>query len=435
MDPALAVLIIVLILFFLIAIGVPIAIALGVAGGLGIVIIQGWDTLLYTFATFPVGRIASYAWIAIPLFILLGNLAASSGVATNAYVLTNKWVGKLKGGLVLATIAACGLIAATTGSGSTATAVMGKIAVPEMIKYGYNKELALGVTTCCGPLGILIPPSGSFVIIGIMAELSIGKLFISGILPGLLTIVLFMIMVNIRCRLNPQLAPVGSSYSWKERFKSLPLAWGVVVIFVVIIGGLYTGIATANEVGAIGCFVAFIMAIIAIFQRQSTWKAIIVAFQDTVSVSAMIFAFVIGSGIFSLFLTLSGTIPEFLNYINTFNVPSWVLVVVICFIYLILGMFFDPLSMTLLTVPIFFPIMGGVGVDLIWFAVVTVIMIETAAMTPPVAMNAFIMRAVYPDSTLVEIWRGSGWFIVMNLLVIVVLFIFPQIAIWLPGKL
>ncbi len=434
MDPVLAISLMVGLMLVLIGLEMPIAFAVAIAGSLGIVLLQDWNTLMYTLGTYPVGRIASFQWTAIPLYILLGNLAASSGVATDAYTMANKWLGRMRGGLVLATIGASGMVAATTGSGSASIAVMGKIAVPEMEKYGYDRSLACGATASCGPLGILIPPSGQFVIIGVLAELSIGKLFMSGIFPGILTILVFMTMVWIRCKLKPSLAPLGESYSWKEKIRSLSNAWGIIVIFAVVIGGLYTGIATATETAAIGCFAALIMAVVAVTQKKSSWKRVWNAILDTIGITSMIFAFIIGAGIFSLFITVSGVIPHALLAFQSIQVSVYLVVVFVIIIYLILGLFFDPMSMTMVTVPVLYPIIcGGMGVDPIWFSVIVVIMVEVSGLTPPVGLCLYMMKAVYPKATLGEIIRGSMWFVAMDFVVIAILFAFPQIATWLPS--
>ncbi|GAI06772.1 unnamed protein product, partial [marine sediment metagenome] len=237
------------------------------------------------------------------------------------------------------------MIAATTGSGATGTAVMGKIAVPEMRKYGYDMTLATGATASSGTVGILIPPSGSFVIIGVLAELSIGKLFIAGILPGILSVLIYMAMVNVRCTMNPKLAPTGQEFSWKERIFSLKKGWGVAVIFVVVIGGLYAGIASAIEVAALGCFIALVMVFIAMAGGKSTWVMLKDAVLDTIGLCAMIFAFIIGAGIFSLFITLSGVIPLLVHFVAGLALPRLLILLMICAIYIPLGMFFDPLSM------------------------------------------------------------------------------------------
>jgi len=436
MEPTTIVTLMVMLLLFLIAIGMPIAFAAGIAGSLGIVLLQEVGTLLYAVGTFPASRVCSFTWAVIPLFILMGSFSQASGLAGDAYSLANTLIGRLRGGLVLATIGACGLIAATTGSGATGTAVMGKIAVPEMRKYGYDMRLATGATASAGTVGILIPPSGSFVIIGILAELSIGKLFIAGILPGILSVLIYMAMVNVRCILNPKLAPMGEKSSWKEKISALPKAWGVALIFIVVVGGLYTGIATVIEVSALGCFAALVMVFIAIAKGKSNWGMLKDAVLDTAGLCAMIFAFMIGAGIFSLFITLSGLIPLAVEFIAGLALPRILILAIICAIYIPLGMFFDPMSMVFVTVPIVFPIVvGGLGFDPIWFAVITVKLVEISVITPPVGLNLYIMRGVFPDASLQDIIYGCMWFMLMDIATIVILMAFPSISTWLPSTM
>ncbi len=434
MEPVMVIASVTVLMLIFIVLEMPIAFAAAIAGSLGIVLLHDWNTLMYSLGTYPIGRIASFQWTALPLFIFLGNLAASSGVASDAYDMANKWLGKFRGGLVMATIASSALVAATTGSGSASIAVMGKIAMPEMEKYGYDRSLSTGAVTSCGPLGILIPPSGQFIIIGVLAELSIGKLFMSGIMPGIITVVVFFIMVWLRCKFNPQLATIGESYTWKEKFSSLGQAWGVILIFITVIGGLYSGIATATETAAVGCFVALLMALVAIGRKKSDWNKLKNAVLDTISIASMIFAFIIGAGIFSLFITLSGVIPQALSLVQTLAIPPYAVVVFVIFIYIVLGMFFDPMSMTMVTVPVLFPILvGGMGIDPIWLAVIVVIMVEVSGLTPPVGICLYLMKAVYPKASLGEIMRGVAWFVAMEFVVIGLLFIFPKIATWLPS--
>jgi tripartite ATP-independent transporter DctM subunit len=436
MEPSTIVFLMVALMLFLIIMGMPIAFAIALSGSLGIVMLEDWATLLYTVGTFPVSRVATFAWSVIPLFVLMGNFSEGSGLAADAYSMANTWLSKLKGGLVLVTIGSCGLIAATTGSGATGTAIMGKIAVPEMRKYGYDMKLATGAAASAGTVGILIPPSGSLVIIGVLAELSIGKLFIAGILPGILSVLVYMAMVNVRCIINPKLAPGGQKYSWKERILSLGKAWGVVLIFITIIGGLYTGIATAIEVSALGCFIALIMVLIAIARRRARWIVLKNAVMDTISLCAMIFAFIVGAGIFSLFITLSGIIPEAIAWVETLAMPKTAILACICLLYLPLGMFFDPLSMVLVTVPLVFPIVvQGMGFNPIWFAIITVKLVEISVITPPVGLNLFIMKGVFPYARLGEIIQGCGWFMAMDVFTIIILIIFPSISTFLPGTM
>lgn len=436
MEPITIIILMIVLMLFLIICGVPIAFSIALAGGLGIVLQEDMATLLYSLGTFPVGRVGTYTWTIIPLFVLMGNFAEASGLASDAYRMANVWLSRLKGGLVLATIGSCGLIAATTGSGATGTVIMGKIAVPEMKKYGYNMNLATGAAACSGTVGNLIPPSGGLVIIGVLAELSIGKLFIAGILPGILSLVIYMIMVMVRCYINPSLAPCGRKYTFMEKLASLKQSWGIVLLFVVVIGGLYSGLATAIEVASIGCFVAFAILLLSIKRKRSTWGGMLRAIMDAIRLSAMIFAFIIGAGIFSLFITLSGIIPEAIEYVQNLSVaPIWILII-ICVVYIPLGMFLDPLSMIFVTVPIVYPVVvTALGYDPIWFAIIIIKLVEISCITPPVGLNLFIMKGVFPEASLGSIIKGCGWFMVMDVFTIIILFLCPWIITWLPSTM
>ncbi len=434
MEPTTVIGISVALMLVLILLEMPLAFAIGLAACAGLVLLNGWPTLFYSLGSFPVSRIANYTWASLPLYVLLGNLVAASGVGADAYDMANKWFGKLRGGLYIASITASGMIAATTGGATTSIAIMGKVALPEMERLGYNRSLASGAIAACGPLGTLIPPSMAFILIGILAEVSIGKLFIAGIIPGILSVVIFCAMVYIKCLVNPKLAPKGVGFSWKERFISLYKSWGVILIFVLIIGGLYTGIATPTEVAALGCLVGFIMVILAIPSGRSSWQALWDAVIQSIGISAIIFVFFIGAGVFSLLITLSGVVTNLVAFIQGMGLPVMVVVIIFTISYLVLEIFFDPSSLMMVTIPIFYPILvDGLGVDPIWFSVITVIMVEISGLTPPVGMSVFVMHAVYPSVSVGEIYRGAWWFIAMNIVVVILLFIFPQLATWLPS--
>jgi tripartite ATP-independent transporter DctM subunit len=272
----------------------------------------------------------------------------------------------------------------------------------------------------------------AFIIVGVLAELSIAKLFIAGILPGILSVFLFSIMIFTRCYINPDLAPTGVSFSWKERFLSLRKAWGILLIFVIVIGGLYTGMATILETAALGCLVALTMVVLNIFNKRCTWRDLWGAVMDSIVISSMIFAFFICAGVLGLFVTISDIVAGAVNIVEVLDVPPMAVVVAFLFILLIMGCFLDTTSVIMISVPLFFPILvGGLNVDPIWFSVITVIMVEVAALTPPIGMALFYMKGIYPDATLEEIIRGSSWFVAMNLLVVILLLIFPKIATFL----
>jgi len=434
MEPLTLTALMTLMLLLMIAIGVPIAFAMGITGGLGIVFIGGLPTVLYTLGTYPVSRTGTFALSVIPLFILMGNLAAAAGVAEDAYSMASKLFGWLKGGLVLVTIGACGIFAATTGSSVAEAAAMGKIAIPEMRKHGYDIRLATGSVACAGTVGLLIPPSISLVIYGIATYESIGKLFIAGILPGALSVIIYIAMVYVRASINPRLAPTISRAVGKEMIFAIIKGWRVFVIFFTVIGGLYSGIGTPEEVGTIGCFVSLVMVVLRIIKGKASLTALKTAVTETAKLCAMIFAFVIGAGLFSLFITSAGVVPMFVDFIADLPFPRLAILVIICLLYLPLGMFFDPLAMILVTVPIVYPIViQELGYDSIWFGIILIKMIEISVITPPMGINLYVIKGMYPEVTLKDIMSGSLWFLVMDLATIGILIAFPSICTYLPS--
>jgi len=434
MEPLTLTALMTLMLLLMIAIGVPIAFAMGITGGLGIVFIGGLPTVLYTLGTYPVSRTGTFALSVIPLFILMGNLAAAAGVAEDAYSMASKLFGWLKGGLVLVTIGACGIFAATTGSSVAEAAAMGKIAIPEMRKHGYDIRLATGSVACAGTVGLLIPPSISLVIYGIATYESIGKLFIAGILPGVLSVIIYIAMVYVRASINPRLAPTISRAVGKEMIFAIIKGWRVFVIFFTVIGGLYSGIGTPEEVGTIGCFVSLVMVVLRIIKGKASLTALKTAVTETAKLCAMIFAFVIGAGLFSLFITSAGVVPMFVDFIADLPFPRLAILVIICLLYLPLGMFFDPLAMILVTVPIVYPIViQELGYDAIWFGIILIKMIEISVITPPMGINLYVIKGMYPEVTLKDIMSGSLWFLVMDLATIGILIAFPSICTYLPS--
>jgi C4-dicarboxylate transporter DctM subunit len=435
MDPLALTALIVLLLLFMIVIGVPIAFAMGIAGCLGIVFIGGFPTVLYTLGTYPVSRTGTYSLCVIPLFILMGNLAATAGVAEDAYSMAGKLFGWLKGGLVIVTIAACGIFAATTGSSVAEAAAMGRIAIPEMRKQGYDIRLATGSVACAATIGLLIPPSISLVIYGIVTYVSIGKLFVAGILPGILSVILFMAMVFVRATLNPHLAPTRSGKTTgREMFLAVLKGWRVFLLFFVVIGGLYSGIATPEEVGALGCFLGIILVFLRMIQGNANVYDLLETFKDTAKLCAMIFAFVIGAGLFSLFITRVGVVPILVHFISDLSLPRLAVLAVICLLYVPLGMFFDPLAMILVTVPIVFPIVvQELGYDAIWFGIILVKMVEISVITPPMGINLYVIKGLYPEVDLRDVLSGSWWFLMMDFVTVAILIAFPSICTYLPN--
>lgn len=436
MDPSILTALMTCILLLMIAIGVPIAFAMAISGGLGLLIIGGLPTLLYTLSTYPVSRAGTYGLVVIPLFILMGNLASSAGVAEDAFSMASKLFGWLKGGLVLVTIGACGIFAATTGSSVAEAAIMGKIAIPEMRKHGYDIRLAVGSVACAGTVGLLIPPSISLVIYGIATYESVGKLFIAGILPGILSVIIYLVMVYIRASINPQIAPTVDRAVGREIIAALIKGWRVLLIFIIVIGGIYSGISTPEEAGALGCFVGLVMVFVRIMKGKSTFGEMGKAVIDTAKLCAMIFAFVVGAGIFSLFVTKAGAVPILVDFVGELYLPRLLILAIILALYLPLGMFFDPLAMILVTVPIVHPIVvQELGYNAIWFGIILIKMIEISVITPPMGINLFVIKGLFPEVELRDILIGSLWFLVMDLLTIAILVAFPSICTCLPDQM
>ena len=423
-------------LLALIVIGMPIAIAMLVSGVVGILGAYGYPSLIYPLGTFPVARVTMQALSVIPLFVLMGQLAAASGIASDAYRLAYTWLGRLRGSLGLVTVASCGLFAATTGSSAAEVAALAPIVIPEMRKYGYDIRLATGSVAASGTLGILIPPSIGLVLYGILTYESIGTLFIAGIIPGVVSMLIYMAMIYARCYINPRLGPVPpAAISWRQRITSLVNGWGIVLVFGVVVGALYTGVATPTEVGALGCFVTLLLQLLAMRRGRSDWAALKAALWETIKICAMIYAFLIGAGVFSLFMTMCGALPALVDVVSGLQVSPIAIVIGLCLMYIPLGMFFDPTSLTIVTIPLAYPIISALGLNGIWFGIIFVKMMEIAVITPPMGINLYIIKGVFPTISLDDIIRGTSWFLAMDVLTVALLIAFPQITLWLPSMI
>ncbi|MFC1971378.1 TRAP transporter large permease [Chloroflexota bacterium] len=417
-------------------IGVPIAFVLAMVASGGIVYIAGWDSLLYSLGSYPFGRVTAFTMVVIPLFVLMGELTVASGTAEDAYNLAERWLGRLRGGLVIASLGAQGLIAACTGSGVTGTVAMGKIAVPEMRKRGYDEGLAVGAVAAGGTVGVLIPPSLGLVVYGVATNTSIGDLFIAGIIPGIISVFIYQMMVFIRCWFNPKLAPLADKYNWNERLIGLVKGWGIVAMFTTVMVGLYGGFITPMEVGAVASLIGIVLWIISKRRGRASWAGLKGAFWNTAKLCGMIFALLIGGGLFSLFVVMSGSIPPITEFFVNLPFPRFVTALILCLMYIPMGMFLDGMSMTLLTAPIVFPIIVyGLGYSPVWFGIVQIKLHELGAITPPVAINLFVAKGLFPDIKIETIIRGTLWFMAMDIITFVFLFAFPAITTWLPSTM
>jgi tripartite ATP-independent transporter DctM subunit len=419
------------VIVLLIGLRVPVGLALGVVALVGLVLIAGVDIALSMLRILPYDFVANWDLSAIPMFLLMGSIAHRAGMTAHLFEAARLWFSRLPGGLAVATNFACAGFAAASGSSLATAMAIGRITIPEMRRHGYDPGLATGVVACAGTLGILIPPSIIMVIYGIFVEVSVGALFIAGILPGLLTAFIYAGQIVLRCTLNPELAPMVSERpTWAEKFASLREVWPLPLLIAGVLGGIYTGLATPTEAGALGAFLAIVIALL---QRKLSLKSFLDAAREAIVSTASIFFVAIGAVLLTRFMALSG-VPIFLaDVIRASSLdPLW-LVIGTGIIYLILGMFLDPLGMMLLTLPVFLPMFKAAGIDLIWFGILLVKYIEIGLITPPVGLNVYGIKVMVPDLPLEVLFRGAMWFLLSEAIIVGLLIAFPQITLWLPS--
>jgi tripartite ATP-independent transporter DctM subunit len=419
----------------LIALRVPIGIAMGAVAFFGFWYLRNLNVALSALSDTPFVFAASWDLSAIPMFLLMGSIAGNAGIGSALFRAAYAWFGALPGGLAVATNWACAGFGAASGSSVAAAAVMARLAVPEMLKNRYDKGLATGVCASGGTLDALIPPSILFVIYGVFAEVSVPKLLIAGIIPGVLTAVVYMSMIMIRCWLDPRLAPpiefADRTALWRERWGSLAGIWPILVLIMGVIGGLYAGIVTPTEGGAVGAFLA---AIIGLAQRKLTLAGFVDALKDAIATTAQLFFVGIGAILFTRFLALSGASEMFKDSIGQWALDPLLLVAAASIVYIILGTFMDPLGMILLTIPVFVPMFAALNLDLVWLGVLVVKYIGISLLTPPVGFNIYVVASATDNSIpLRTIYRGCYWFLGCEVVIMALLIAFPQLSLFLPS--
>jgi tripartite ATP-independent transporter DctM subunit len=422
----------IVLLLALLVIGVPIAFAMAFAGILGLWIVEGPGPTLAYAALIPWEHGRDFIFVSVPLFVLMGQLFFHAGLASDLYEGLRKWVGRVPGGMAIASVLACGGFGAVTGSSIATVATMGTIVMPEMRRYRYDTRLATGALAASGTLGILIPPSLIFIFYGVMTETSIGALFIAGIVPGVITALMFSSIIFIRCVLNPELGPKGPKVSWRERAVSLGRLGPVAGLFIFIIGGIYAGIFTPTEAAGVGC--AGVLAA-ALVQRKLSRSAIAAALRNTALISAMIFAIIVGGYVLARFLAVTGLTEALVGLIIAAELGQIGFLLLLVLLYFVLGAMLDVFGMLVLTVPFLLPVIVELGIDPIWFGVFVVIMAELALITPPIGANVFIMRRVAPEVPMEEIFRGVFPFVLGELVVLALLILFPELALWLVERM
>ena len=423
----------IIVLIILLVMGMNIGICMMAVGFFGhLAVTQNPTASLVLFKTIPFTQATTYSFTVIPLFVLMGQLCFYSGMSSGLYDMCEKWLGTLKGGLAMATVAACAGFSAICGSTAATAATMGVVALPEMRRHGYADSLACGSIAAGGTLGILIPPSTGFIIYGIIAGESIGALFAAGIVPGIILAICYIISISVMVHVKPGLAPGKVHHSMKEKLVSLKGGIAMVILFVVVIGGIFGGLFTANEAAAIGAMLALLYLI---FKRRFTIPVMIDCLRETVKTSGMIFLVLIGAYVFGSFLTITQMPQALASFVNTLDVNRYVVLLVILILYAIMGCLMDSLAMVMLTVPIFLPIMTGLGFDTVWYGVIMIMVMEMGLITPPVGMNVYIVAGVAKDVPLQKIFMGVAPMVVGMCVAILIVCAFPQVALWLPGLL
>ncbi|MGB0468578.1 MAG: TRAP transporter large permease [Pontibacterium sp.] len=431
-----------ILLVLIVVVRIPIAFSMGIVGFFGFAFMQGltfdnladfrWTGPLSMAAKRVVDTAQEYSLSVIPLFILMGNLVTRSGLSQELYHASNAFLGHRKGGLSMATVVACGGFSAICGSSLATSATMAKVAMPPMRKYGYADSLATASIAAGGTLGILIPPSVILVIYGLLTETSIRELFAAGFIPGFLGILLYLVAVRYVVWRTPEAGPCGDKFTWKERVEALNGVWGVLILFSIVMGGIYLGVFTPTEAAGIGAGGAFM---IALFRKTLNPGSLFDILTDTARTSAMLFGVLIGALIFSNFINRAGLPSDLLDFVQGMEVSPMMVIFAILGIYIILGMVFESLSMMLLTVPIFFPLVQSLGFDLVWFGIVVVVVTEISLITPPVGMNVFVLSAVLRDVKASTIFKGVTPFWCADIIRLLLVTLIAPIALFLPELL
>jgi tripartite ATP-independent transporter DctM subunit len=419
-----------LLLFVLFFMGMPVGFAMAVVGFLGFAHVVSFKAAFNVIGADLWSTFASYGLTVIPLFILMGYLAFNAGIAERLYDAAYKWFGHWRGGLAIATIGADEMFASICGSNTATAATMGAVALPQMQKYEYDTRLSSGTVVTGGTLGTVMPPSVVLILIGLQTEQSIVKLFLAGILPAIVLGLMFVLTIVVLCRIYPHYGPAGPKASMAERIRSLLGVIEAITIFALVIGGLYIGVFTPTEAGAAGVFFTLLVSLVS---RKLTWKGLVRSVSDTLKISCMVYMLVAGAIIFGRFLAVTRLPFVVADFAAGLPVSPYVILAIVLIIYLVGGCFMDSLGFLVLTIPIFFPLGVALGFDPIWYAIVLTMVTTMGAITPPVGVNIYVVKALAPDLELGTIFKSVSFFLMACVFSIVILIIFPQLALILPN--
>jgi len=407
--------------------GTRIAFATALCGFLGLWILRGYQPAATLSATSVLGHLTNYNLLVLPLFIMMGFFAYYAGITRDLYWTARQWFGHLPGGLAIATIFGAAGFAAACGASTASAAVMGRVALPELKRYGYDDKVSTGCVAAGGTMATMIPPSVLMVVYGFIAEESIGALLLAGIIPGLLEAVSYVIMLLVRFRLNPALGPPIRGITWPDRLRSVRGVWGMLVLVVLVMGSIYTGIATPTEAAGIGALGALVLAV-----PRMRWRDFWAAMVETAQTSSLIFAIVAGVLIYVHFLGFTGMPGAIAKSIAVLDWTPTAVLIAILALYLVLGMFLDGIGMILLTVPIILPTIKHLGINPIVFGVLVVRMVEIGLITPPVGLNVYVLRGVARDVSMGDMFRGCGWFVFVDIINVAILVAFPKMILLIP---
>jgi tripartite ATP-independent transporter DctM subunit len=420
------------VLFALMLARVPVGMAMGLVGVTGFGYIVGSGPAIKMIGQTSMRTVTDFNFAVVPMFLLMGAFATTSGMSRELFRAANAFLGHRRGGLGIATIAACGGFAAICGSSVATAATFSKVAYPEMRRFKYPQSFSTGVIAAGGTLGIMIPPSTVFAVYGLITEQDVGKLFIAGVLPGLLAVAMYMITVSLIGYARPNFLPRGERADWHERLSSLKDVWATLLLFVFVIGSIYGGFATATEAAGVGAAGAFVIGLV---RGRLSWADIRRSLLEATRTTAAVFTILIGAILFGYFLTVTQTPQKITAILTGLGLGPYGVLVLLMVLYLVLGCLMDALSMVILTIPIIFPVILSLGFDPIWFGVIIVMTVELGLIHPPVGMNIFVIKSVVEDVKISTIFYGVMPFIVTDILRLIILIVFPIIALYLPNQM
>jgi C4-dicarboxylate transporter, DctM subunit len=418
-----------ILLFVLLAASVPVAFAMAIVGFAGFALVVSPQAAMSMITLDLYDTFSSYSLTVIPLFVLMGQVAFHAGISRRLFNAAYHWLGALPGGLAMSTVGACTAFGAICGSGPATAATMASVALPEMKRYKYSMELGCGAVAAGGSLGMLIPPSVVFIVYAIMTEQSVGKLFIAGIVPGLLIAFLFCLTIYLNCKRHPHLGPAAQRFTWGAKFASLTGVLETLVLFVLVIGGMFQGFFTPTEAAAVGAAGTLIIALV---KRQMSWKVLVRSLQETIRTSCMVMIIVTGAVIFGHFLAVTQIPVKLASSLAALPLPGWSIMGLVILFYLLAGCFVDALGLILLTIPIFYPVVMQLGYDPIWFGVIIVVVTQMGVISPPVGVCVYVVSGIERDVPLQTIFRGALPFLAALILAAILLIAFPQICLFLP---